>query len=473
MIPEAIRFRTDPQSWSIAELEPDEDPLARLELERDRSEAIRLLLILFDPRCKPETFALAAEALEETIGRPEVQDWVANGLLAQPLPQSVNLPFIEAYCRHRSWPGLGGFLRRIGIAQPSIRLGAEELNRLMQGAKANPVMQDGIQSALIRSGAWRELAETPIDEVPKALAKLVEQHDCTAGCGFEGPGVTEKYEAEFLGVRAVWASAVSMALIEGVKQLAPSRGAVLIEGETGSGKQIIARALHHYSMRPNAPWVDFNCAAVPEHLVESALFGYEKGAFPGAETSKAGLAELADGGTLFLEEIGELDSRVQVKLLRLLDGLGFYRLGGVRKIAVNVRIVAATNRNLEREVAEGRFREDLYRRLSQDVLPVPPLRERPDDIVPIARLFLEQQNPNLKLSAEAEQLLRGHRWPGNVRELHNVIIRAALSAGPLLQAHDLQSVLPIHHHTILPALNQVRRRAVPEDFTLRPLPKTS
>lgn len=248
--------------------------------------------------------------------------------------------------------------------------------------------------------------------------------------------------SEFLGVRAVWASPVTNGLIEKVKRMAISSAAVLVEGETGSGKEIIARALHHFSMRSNKPWVDVNCAALPEHLVESELFGYEKGAFSGANASKPGLFEMAETGTLFLDEIGELDSRLQVKLLRVLDGVGFYRLGGVKKVTVNVRIVAATNRNLEQEVAHGRFRKDLYHRLSQLVLRVPPLRERQDDIVPIAKLFLEQQNPQLGLSIEAERILRSHRWPGNVRELQNVMIYCAtMSPGPLVQKDDLPPAL--------------------------------
>jgi transcriptional regulator with PAS, ATPase and Fis domain len=231
-------------------------------------------------------------------------------------------------------------------------------------------------------------------------------------------------------------------LFERVKRMAMANAAVLIEGETGSGKEIIARALHHFSMRSSRPWVDVNCAALPEHLVESELFGYEKGAFSGANASKPGLFEMAESGTLFLDEIGELDSRLQVKLLRVLDGVGFYRLGGVKKVSVNVRIVAATNRNLEQEVAQGRFRKDLYHRLSQLVLRVPPLRERPDDIVPIAQLFLEQQNPDLDLSAEAQRILRSHRWPGNVRELQNVMIYCAtMAAGPMVGRDDLPPAL--------------------------------
>src|SRR5262249_23455869 len=155
--------------------------------------------------------------------------------------------------------------------------------------------------------------------------------------------------------------------------------AVLIVGETGTGKEMIARAIHTHSLRCNAPWIDVNCAAIPEHLVESELFGYEKGAFSGADAMKPGLFELADKGTLLLDEIGDLDPKVQEKLLRVLDGVPYYRLGGSKKVTVDVRVVAATNQDLEELVRAGRFRSDLYHRLAQFKLEIPPLRERPED----------------------------------------------------------------------------------------------
>src|SRR5271157_5835440 len=167
-------------------------------------------------------------------------------------------------------------------------------------------------------------------------------------------------------------------LIELAERIAQSHAAVLITGESGSGKELIARAVHHYSLRNAKPWVDVSCAALPENLVESELFGYEKGAFSSADSPKPGLFELANHGTLFLDEIGELEPRMQVKLLRVLDGTPYYRLGGVRKVSVDVRIIAATNQNLEEMVRSGRFRCDLYHRLSQITLRVPPLRERVD-----------------------------------------------------------------------------------------------
>jgi transcriptional regulator with PAS, ATPase and Fis domain len=230
-------------------------------------------------------------------------------------------------------------------------------------------------------------------------------------------------------------------LIELAERIAQSNAAVLITGESGSGKELIARAVHHYSLRCAKPWVDVSCAALPEHLVESELFGYEKGAFSGAETSKPGLFELAHHGTLFLDEVGELEPRMQVKLLRVLDGVAYYRLGGTRKVTVDVRIVAATNQDLEQMVETGSFRGDLYHRLGQICLRVPPLRERLEDIVPLAEHFLKQTNSRLSFSGEALRMLQAHPWPGNVRELRNVVTKAAvlareteIGAGDLLMA---------------------------------------
>jgi DNA-binding NtrC family response regulator len=217
-------------------------------------------------------------------------------------------------------------------------------------------------------------------------------------------------------------------LIELAERIAQSNAAVLITGESGSGKELIARAVHHYSLRCAKPWVDVSCAALPEHLVESELFGYEKGAFSGADSSKPGLFELAHHGTLFLDEVGELEPRMQVKLLRVLDGVAYYRLGGTRKVTVDVRIVAATNQDLEHMVDSGGFRGDLYHRLGQICLRVPPLRERMEDIVPLAEHFLKQTNPRMMFTGEALRMLEGHPWPGNVRELRNVVTKAAVLA---------------------------------------------
>ena len=229
----------------------------------------------------------------------------------------------------------------------------------------------------------------------------------------------------FHDLEAVICSELMQKLVAMAERVARGSAAVLITGETGSGKELIARAIHHQSLRSSRPWVDVNCAALPEHLVESELFGYEKGAFSGADAPKPGMFELADKGTLFLDEIGDLDPKVQVKLLRVLDGVPYYRLGGSRKVAVDVRIIAATNRALEEAVKQGRFRSDLFHRLSQIQLRVPPLRERPEEIVPLANFFLAKNFPDVRLSSEAVEILRNYSWPGNVRELRNVVVGAA------------------------------------------------
>jgi PAS domain S-box-containing protein len=226
----------------------------------------------------------------------------------------------------------------------------------------------------------------------------------------------------------ILASPVMHKFMSLVDRVASHSETVLVTGETGTGKELIARTIHEASHRRSRPWVDINCAALPENLVESELFGYEKGAFSGADASKPGLFELADRGTLFLDEIGELQLQTQVKLLRVLDGQPFYRLGGHRKIKVDVRIVAATNQDLEAAVKEGRFRQDLFHRLGQFQLRVPPLRERPEDIVALAEHFLRLKAPNKSFSEQAVSALLSHPWPGNIRELRNLVARMAMES---------------------------------------------
>ena len=229
------------------------------------------------------------------------------------------------------------------------------------------------------------------------------------------------------------------ALIKTAQRVARSDAAVLVTGETGSGKELAARAIHHFSLRCSKPWVDVSCGALPESLIEAELFGHERGAFSGADQARPGLFEMADGGTLYLDEIGELEARMQVRLLRVLDGASFYRVGGTKKVNVNVRIVAATNRDLEAEVAARRFRSDLYHRICQVHLRVPALRERPEDIAPLASFLLEQQGLDLELTEDAIARLEAYDWPGNVRELRNVVLRTALmSESEMITAESLE-----------------------------------
>jgi DNA-binding NtrC family response regulator len=232
----------------------------------------------------------------------------------------------------------------------------------------------------------------------------------------------------FLGMQAVVASDTMARVLDTARRVARSPVAVLITGETGSGKEIVARAVHHFSLRCAKPWVDINCGALPEMLMESELFGHEKGAFSGADAAKPGLFELAHTGTLFLDEVGELDPRMQVKLLRVLDGVPYYRLGSQKKTSVDVRILAATNQDLEEAAAGGRFRSDLYHRLAEYRIHVPPLRERVTDIVPLAEFFAQQHSEQARFSPEAKAALERHAWPGNIRELRNAVVNAVIAA---------------------------------------------
>ena len=224
-------------------------------------------------------------------------------------------------------------------------------------------------------------------------------------------------------------SAAMRELFSLIERVAPARTTVLVTGESGVGKELVARAIHERSPRAEKPFVAVNCGAIPEGLIESELFGHEKGAFTGATQAKPGLFELADGGTLFLDEIGELPLHVQVKLLRALQQRTVRSVGGVKDVEVDARIVAATNRDLADEVKAGRFREDLYYRLNVIGLKVPPLRARREDVLLLAEHFLrrfgEEQGRTLHLSREAQAALLDYDFPGNVRELENLMERAA------------------------------------------------
>jgi DNA-binding NtrC family response regulator len=225
----------------------------------------------------------------------------------------------------------------------------------------------------------------------------------------------------------------SLALIARAEQLARAEASVLITGESGTGKEVFARHIHAQSRRARGPFVALNCAALPEALLESELFGHEKGAFSGAVASRKGKFEQADGGTLLLDEIGEMDLRLQAKLLRAIQEREVDRLGGTAPVRVDVRLLAATNRDLPAEVRAGRFREDLYFRLNVVQLHIPPLRERPGDVLPIAEHFARRYAevnglPPRPLSLQASARLTQHRWPGNVRELENTLHRAVLLA---------------------------------------------
>ena len=253
-----------------------------------------------------------------------------------------------------------------------------------------------------------------------------------------------------------------------VERVAPTNSTVLLGGESGVGKDLIARAIHEKSRRATGPFIKINSTAIPENLLESELFGYEKGAFTGAIASKPGKFELADKGTLFLDEIGDVPPATQVKLLRVLQEREFERLGGMRTIKVDVRLLAATNRDLRAALEDGTFREDLYYRLNVVPIDIPPLREHKEDIGGLADLFLARfakdsgrADKITGISPAAMQLLRDHYWPGNVRELQNVIERAcALAAGKQLEIGDIQLDTPRNRTNAAPG------RFLPDGMTL-------
>jgi two-component system, NtrC family, response regulator AtoC len=249
----------------------------------------------------------------------------------------------------------------------------------------------------------------------------------------------ERVAAEyFLGL-----SEMTKRLHHAIERLAPSDSTVLLQGETGTGKGMVAHLIHRLSERNAKPFVTINCAGLSHELLESELFGHEKGAFTGAVASKPGLLELAHEGTFFFDEIAEMESAMQAKLLHVLEQKRFRRVGGIQEKQVDVRVVAATNRNLQGEIKRGRFREDLFYRLSVMPLMLPPLRERREDILPLAQHFVTQFNQKLNrrvqgLTPKAELLLESYNWPGNIRELRNVIERAIiLCAGDRIHASEL------------------------------------
>jgi transcriptional regulator with GAF, ATPase, and Fis domain len=281
-----------------------------------------------------------------------------------------------------------------------------------------------------------------------------------------------------VGVSKSWSEVLTQAT-----KVAATETTVLLTGESGTGKEVVARFLHRGSPRARGPFVALNCAALPEALLESELFGHEKGAFTGAVAARSGSIERADGGLLFLDEVGEMSPSVQAKLLRVLQEREFQRLGGSRTQKANVRVVAATNRDLAAAIKQGRFREDLYYRLHVFEIGLPPLRERPDDILPLAEAFLEELGsvvgrPAGGISREAREVLLGYRWPGNVRELRNVLERATiLCDGGLVASEHLPRELGLresdpgdgHGPAGTPASGVFNLEAAEKDLILRAL----
>jgi len=292
----------------------------------------------------------------------------------------------------------------------------------------------------IKSGAFDYLDKPfDIDELLSVLESALDQHkkvqilDNTSSTPHDNELVkAEKY--------IVGTSKKIRDVLKLVGKIAPKETTVLIEGESGSGKEVIADAIHRHSKKADGPFIKINCGALPESLLESELFGHEAGAFTDADKRRRGRFELSDGGTIFLDEVNTLSSSTQVKLLRVLQHFTFERVGSEETIKTDARIIAATNKNLKKEVENGNFREDLYYRLNVFNISIPPLRERLEDIEPLTIHFLKKYAPNkdLIISKDALSYLKSYHWPGNIRELENIIERATiLMNGKVLEKKDL------------------------------------
>jgi two-component system nitrogen regulation response regulator NtrX len=325
--------------------------------------------------------------------------------------------------------------------------GLEALRRIREKYPLLPVIMISGHGTIdmavkaVKNGAF-DFIEKPIslDKLLITLSRAIEREVLRS----ENVELKERVERKY---RMVGDSEAMRKLRAEIAAAGPTNASVLISGENGSGKEIVAREIHRHSRRANKPFVAVNCAAIPEELIESELFGHERGAFTGAVGKRRGRFEMADGGTLFLDEVGDMSPRTQAKILRVLEERAFERVGGGEKVRADVRILAASNRNLTKEVAAGRFREDLFFRLNVFPVFVPALRDRKEDIPAIASHFIEeicgeQGKETKKFAPEAMQRMLAHAWPGNVRELRNVVERLViLSMGQRIEEETVRRVL--------------------------------
>ncbi len=345
-------------------------------------------------------------------------------------------------------------LEEIAAAEPDLVLldiwlpdqdGVEILKKIKEGRPALPVVMmsgHGTIEIAVRStklGAY-DFIEKPLsmEKTILTIRHALNQNELEA----ENQGLRRILEDKY---RIVGESFAVRELLKQIEVAAPTNGRVLIYGENGTGKELVARTIHLRSRRFRGPFVEVNCAAIPEELIESELFGHEKGSFTGALARKPGKFELADGGTLFLDEVADMSLKTQAKVLRALEEQAFSRVGGTKTISTDVRVIAASNKNLEEEIQGGRFREDLYYRLNVLPVSIPPLRERSEDISLLVRHFIEtfssEQGLRPKLvSPEALELLRAYHWPGNIRELKNIVERLLImSQEGVITARDIPS----------------------------------
>jgi DNA-binding NtrC family response regulator len=320
--------------------------------------------------------------------------------------------------------------------------GMEVLRRLRSKGHRFPVIMltahGNVQTAVeaMKAGANEYLTKPfDLDELKLSIEKALKVEALAA----EVDRLREELERDWDVEGIVAVDPAMLELLSSVEKVAPTGATVMVYGESGTGKELVARALHRLSPRASKPFISISAGALPETLLESELFGYEKGAFTGAMTAKPGRFEMANGGTLFLDEIGDISAAVQVKLLRVLQERTFERLGGTRSIEVDVRVVAATNRDLQQLIADGTFREDLFYRLNVVPLTIPPLRKRPADIPALVAHFLDKFGAGSRtISSQAMEALVAYQWPGNVRELENTVERITiLSHGEVIEADDL------------------------------------
>jgi len=342
-------------------------------------------------------------------------------------------------------------LAAVGEQEPDIMVldhkmpapdGMEVLRRVRAKGHRFPIIMltahGNVQTAVeaMKAGASEYLTKPfDLDELKLGIDKALRMGELAA----EVERLREELDRDWDVEGIVAADPRMLELLETVGKVAPTTATVMLYGESGTGKELVARALHRRSERANKPFISVSAGALPETLLESELFGYEKGAFTGAVTAKPGRFELANGGTLFLDEIGDIAPSVQVKLLRVLQERTFERLGGTRSIEVDVRVISATNRDLQQLIADGTFREDLYYRLNVVPMTIPPLRKRPGDVPLLVAHFLEKMGAKGRsMSPEAMRALLEYQWPGNVRELENTIERVAiLSHGDVIEIDDL------------------------------------
>jgi len=335
--------------------------------------------------------------------------------------------------------------------------GVDVLKELRNRGNESPVVMITAYGTIER--AVQAMREGAYDFIPKpfepdhltfVVRKALEREKLRREVELLSEEASERYRL------VVGKSAKMDEVVEAAKKAAASKATILLLGESGTGKELLARAIHNWSERKGKPFVAINCVGLSRELLESDLFGHEKGAFTGAHQLKRGKLELADGGTVLLDEVGDISSEVQTKLLRFLQEREFERVGGTRPMRVDVRIIAATNRDLDGAVKEGRFREDLYYRLNVVPIHLPPLRERREDIQELAEFFLRRFSDETKksftgITAEAREKLLAYRWPGNVRELANVIERAiVLGQGPKIDLRDLPAAVSAVEQKSLP-----------------------